>query len=122
MLQDKKPLEQLTREELIAEVQIGCAVVGEHQAEIETRNERIHQLEQELEFADVEIHSTRLQRDDASETMEVAARDYDAEIEKWKQRVRQEIAFKVQCQQSLTSVVEERDTLRARVAELEQEN
>jgi methyl-accepting chemotaxis protein len=121
MLQDKKPLEQMTREELIEEVQRGCVVVGEHQAEIEIRNERMHQLEQKLELADAEIRSTRLQRDDAIETIEVAAREHDAEIEQWKQRCRQEIACKVQCQQSFTSVVEERDDLKEHIRRLEAE-
>ena len=71
--------------------------------------------------ADAAGGSTRLQRDDAMETLEGAAREQDAEIERWQERCRQEIAVKVQCQQSFTSVVEERDALRARVADLEQQ-
>jgi hypothetical protein len=59
-----------------------------------------------------------MSKDELIETVERGMTGIDAleaEIERWKERCRQEIAFKV-------SVVEERDTLRARIAELEQEH
>jgi len=109
--QDEKPLEPMPREALIEEVQQGCVAVGAYQAESECRDTCITQLEHELGLADVEIHSTRLQRDDALETIAGAARDYDAEIERWKQRVRQEIAAKCRVHEVLTQVSNERDAL-----------
>jgi hypothetical protein len=100
-MREYKPLEEMTREELIEEVQLIAVVRGEREAEMEDWKEQIAQLEQE--------------RDHLMKDIEEAAREYDAEIQRWKERCRQEIAFKV-------SVIEERDALRATVANLEQEH
>ena len=105
---ESKPLEEMTKEELIEEDQLLAVVRGEGETEMEYLKERIAQLEQD--------------RDHLLHDIEEAARDHDEDIERWKERCRQEIAFKVQCMQSLTSVVEERDDLKEHIRRLEVEN
>src|SRR5690242_860691 len=102
-MQEYKPLEETTKEELIEEDQLIAVVRGEREAEVNYLQEHIAQLEQE--------------RDHLLHGIEEAAHDHDAEIQRWQERCRREIAVKVQCMQSFSSVVEERDALSARVAD-----
>src|SRR5438128_1907972 len=75
-----------------------------------------------VERLEAQITELEQERDQLINDIEEAAREHDAAMERWKERCRQEIASKVQCQKSFTSVVEERDDLKEHIRRLEAEN